>query len=104
MKYPKFFWIGEESEIFVAESFEQLLADKGNCGSGIEVIVGGTPCDYFGASMEWGELDGSERLTVRDTDENERYCGTFTGNLHDIYARFDGGRHEMPVMLLSQYA
>lgn len=109
MKTPKFFWLGETSEIFVAESIFQLIDDRGHCGTGIE-RCSLSPTDWpriFDSGdeeMEWGEFDGSERMTIRDSDENDRYCGSFTGNLHDIYARFNGGRFEMPVMLLSQYA
>ncbi|WP_246795659.1 hypothetical protein [Burkholderia perseverans] len=100
----RFFWIGERSEIFAAVSFQQLLDDAGECGSGIEFVDAGTPFDRDGAPIEYGELDGNEhRLTVVELDHRERPLGNLTGSLHDIYARSDGGRHKLPAMLLTAY-
>jgi hypothetical protein len=106
MTYPRFFWIGETTEIFVAESFEQLVADKGHCGSGLErfSLTDGAPIDDWGDPIEWGEFGGGKRLTIRDTDENDRPCGTFRGSLHDIYVRLNGERFGLPSQLLSSYS
>ncbi|MFM0256055.1 hypothetical protein [Paraburkholderia sediminicola] len=104
MSNPRFFWIGEESEIFVAASWEQLLADQGQCGSGIESVVDGLALADDGEPMEWGELDPIEtRMTMRNCDENERRLETLTGNLYDLYAWTDGGRFNLPVMFSTQY-
>lgn len=104
MTYPRFFWIGETSEVFVAESFEQLVADEGQCGSGLERFDKGVPVDEFGDPIEWGEINGNCRLTIRDCDENGRPRGTLAGSMHDMYAWLDGGRYNMPVMFFTQYA
>ncbi|WP_438391130.1 hypothetical protein [Caballeronia sp. DA-9] len=100
---PRFFWIGEESEMFVAESFEQLIEESSCCGTGIEKIVDGIPVNYEGEPVEWGEFTGSERMTIRNCDENERPLERMTGSLHDIYAWTDGGRYAMPVMFMTAY-
>lgn len=110
-RHVRFFWIGEESELFVAESIDQLVADRGSCGTGIHssecVLEAGeakwTLFDYHGTEIEWGEFDGSLRTTIRECDENERPLGTLTGSLLDIYAHVDGGRRTLPVMLMTQY-
>jgi hypothetical protein len=105
----RFFWIGEESEIFAAESILQLALDDGQCGTGIgEFVVdaerGILLFDEDGDSLDWGEHDGTEkRLTVQDCDDEDNPRGTLTGSLHDIYAWSDGGRFGLPVMLLTQY-
>ncbi|WLE60267.1 hypothetical protein GIY62_06290 [Burkholderia plantarii] len=100
----RFFWIGERSEIFAAVSFQQLLDDAGQCGSGIEFVDAGTPFDRDGEPIEYGELDGNtHRLTVMERDSADRPLGYLTGSLHDIYARVDGGRFKLPSMLLTWY-
>lgn len=109
---PCFFWIGEHSEIYVAESIEQLAASD-DCGTGIGRYtddfngIGVREVLLFGDDdepLEWGEFDPiTTRMTVRNCDENERHLETLTGNLHDIYAWVDGGRHGLPVMLLTGY-
>jgi hypothetical protein len=98
MPNPRFFWIAEETEVFVAESLDQLINDVGWCGTGIARACGDKLFDEQGEEMEWGELSPFERRTVRSNEAG----GTFTGDLLDIY--FHGGRHfNLPVMLFSQY-
>lgn len=110
MSNVRFFWIGEESEIFAAESIHQLAADEGHCGTGIGRFaympnVSVVLFDDGDEPLEWGELDGVEtRMTVRNCDDDERRLETLTGNLYDIYAWGDGGRYNLPVLLTTQYA
>ncbi|CAG9195713.1 conserved hypothetical protein [Paraburkholderia tropica] len=105
MKTPRFFWIGETSEIFVAESWQQILADQGQCGTGIESVVDGAALDDDGEEIEWGELDpNTMRMWMWDCDENERPRGLINGNLYDLYALTDGGRFNMPVLFCTQYS
>ncbi|WP_186155633.1 hypothetical protein [Burkholderia gladioli] len=99
----KFFWISEESEIFVATSFAQILTDAGACGTGINSVVDGVPLDSDGAPIEWGEVDGNVRTTIVELDRRERVLGTLNASLRDIYERTDGGRYSLPNMLLTQY-
>ena len=103
MSNVRFFWIGEPSEIFAAESWEQILADAGESGTGLEKFVDGVPVDDWGDPIDWGEIDGSDRLTVRDCDEDERRLGTLTGSMHDHYAWQGGERYGLPVMMFTQY-
>lgn len=103
MTIVRFFWIGEPSEVFAAESWEQILADAGYSGTGIENIVDGAPIDDFGDPIEWGEIDGNDRVTVRDCDEDERPLGTLRGSMHDHFAWQGGGRYGLPVMMFTQY-
>ena len=110
---PRFFWIGEYSEVFVAESLDQLLADEGSCGSGIARYT--DDFDYTGIrvlkifddngdELEWGEYSGLERDTIRNCDDDERRLETLTGSLFDLYAWTDGGRYQMPVMFMTGYS
>jgi hypothetical protein len=105
MNSIRFFWIGEESEIFVAASWEKILNDQGHCGTGIESVVDGVALAEDGEPMEWGELDPIEtRMWMWNCDEDERPLGMIRGNLYDIYAWTDGGRYNMPVLFSTQYA
>ncbi|OUL79903.1 hypothetical protein [Paraburkholderia hospita] len=111
MNNVRFFWIGEDTEIFVAESITQLIeGDNHRCGTGVErheIDGDGTVRLYGddGDELEWGELDGvATRMTFRNCDDNERRLETLTGNLFDLYAWTDGGRFGLPVMFSTAYA
>jgi hypothetical protein len=97
MPNPRFFWIGEETEVFVAESLDHLI-NGGWCGTGIARACDDKLFDDHGYEMEWGELSPFERRTVRSNEAG----GTFTGDLLDIYFHY-GQRFNLPVMLFSQY-
>ncbi|WP_186056832.1 hypothetical protein [Burkholderia gladioli] len=99
----RFFWFGEESEIFCATSIQQLFDDKGNCGTGIHRVIDGKPVEYDGEAIEYGELDPDARTTIIEIDEDERPIGQFTGTLSEIYGRTIAGKYELPVMLMTQY-
>ena len=76
MPNPRFFWIGEETEVFAAESLQQLVDDAGRCGSGVGLMRGEDLFDESGEPMQWGEVDAFERTTIREGEDGSG--GTFT--------------------------
>lgn len=110
MSNPRFFWIGEESEIFVAQSIRQLARDNGHSGTGVgrwedHPDRGVLLFDEENDPLEWGELDPiGTRMWMWNCDENERPLGMIRGNLFDLHAWTDGGRYNMPVLFSTQYA
>jgi hypothetical protein len=100
---PRFFWIGEESEVFVADSWEQILADDGNSGTGIEKVVDGVAYDDLGEPIEYGELPANRPVKFRVMDEDERLTGEiFEGTLAQMAERWPA--NSLPEMLMTQYA
>ncbi|MCA8328477.1 hypothetical protein [Burkholderia cepacia] len=102
MEHPRirFFWIGEESEIFVALSWDQLLADDGKCGSGIR--VDGT-LDWNDEPADFGELPPTTRVRFAVVDEHDRRTGEiFDGTLAEVAERWPP--KSLPEMLMTQYA
>ena len=104
----RFFWVGEESEIFVAASIRQLASDNGRAGTGIDrwedhADRGVLLFDEEGEMIEWGELDAiATRMTLRKRGDDDRPLETLRGNLYDLYAWTDG-RFNLPVMFCTQY-
>lgn len=107
----RFFWIGEESEVFVAASLDQLLAAT-ECGTGIERFTDDFDhtgirvlklFDDSGDEMEWGELVGTTRVKFNVIDDDERQTGgLFEGTLDEMHARWPA--NSLPEMLMTQYA
>ncbi len=110
----RFFWVGEQSEIFAAHHIQDLATHDGRAaGSGIQRCEQRTLDDGFvllslfdehGNRILWGELPGTTRELIRETDDDDRVTGTFTGSLFDIYEWDNGGRYGLPWMLMTQYA
>ncbi|PRZ51180.1 hypothetical protein BX589_12021 [Paraburkholderia fungorum] len=99
----RFFWIGEESEVFAAESWEQILADDGHSGTGIEKVVDGIAIDDMGDPIEWGEVPADRPVRFNVVDENERLTGeVFEGTLGQLAERWPP--NSLPEMLMTQYA
>jgi hypothetical protein len=97
---PRFFWIGEESEVFVADSWEQLLADDGKCGSGIR--ADGTS-EIDAEAAEHGELSPDTVVQFAVVDQDERRTGEiFEGTLAQVAERWPP--NSLPQMLMTQYA
>ncbi|ARK80982.1 hypothetical protein BOC40_11665 [Burkholderia pseudomallei] len=96
----RFFWIGEESEIFAAESWEQILADSGRCGSGVR--ADGTS-ELDGQPAEYGELPADTKVQFAVVDDNERRTGEiFEGTLAQVIERWPA--NSLPEMVMTQYA
>jgi len=106
----RFFWIGEESEVFAATSIRQLARDDGHAGTGIarwedHPDRGVLLFDGQDERIDWGELDAiTTRMTLRNRGDDDRPLESLTGNLYDLYAWTDGGRFNLPVMFCTQYA
>lgn len=99
-RHIRFFWIGEESEIFVALSWEQLLADDGKCGSGIS--ADGT-LDWNDGPAEFGELPPTARVRFAVVDDHDRRTGEiFEGTLEQVAERWPP--RSLPEILMTQYA
>lgn len=95
----RFFWIGEESEIFVAESWDQILADGGSCGSGVR---GDGISELDNALAEYGELAPATRVQFTVVDEHERRTGEiFEGTLAQVIERWPP--KSLPEMVMTQY-
>ena len=78
----RFFWVGEQSEIFAAHHIQDLATHDGRAaGSGIQRCEQRT-FDEHGNRILWGELPGTTRELVRETDD-DRVTGTFTGSLFE---------------------
>ncbi|KGS34475.1 hypothetical protein X962_2006 [Burkholderia pseudomallei MSHR7343] len=96
----RFFWIGEESEIFAAKSWEQILADNGSCGSGVR-SDGVSELD--GEPAEYGELSPDTLVQFAVVEDNERRTGEiFEGTLAQVIERWPV--KSLPEMVLTQYA
>lgn len=103
MTTVRFFWIGEESEIFAAESWEQILADDGKSGTGIERVIDGIAYDDLGERIEYGEVPADRPVRFLIADEDESSTGeVFEGTLAKFHERWPA--KELPEMLLTQYA
>jgi hypothetical protein len=98
----RFFWIGEQSEVFAAESWEQIIADEGNSGTGIGKVVDGMPLDDFGDPIEWGELPADQKVRFNVVDDDERPTGElFEGTLAEMHDRWPS--KAFPEMLMTGY-
>jgi hypothetical protein len=98
----RFFWIGEESEVFAAESWEQILADEGKSGTGIGKVVAGVPLDEFDDPIEWGELPADQKVRFNVADDDERPTGElFEGTLAEMHDRWPS--KAFPEMLMTGY-
>ncbi|MGX6999855.1 hypothetical protein [Caballeronia sp. KNU42] len=108
---PRFFWIGETSEVFAATSIEQLTAAT-ECGTGIERFT--DDFDYTGVrvmklfdesgdEMDWGEFPADHAVSFNVIDEDERKTGeVFEGTLAAVFARWPS--KSLPEMLMTGYA
>ncbi|WP_323118118.1 hypothetical protein [Burkholderia alba] len=112
-QHIRFFWLGDESEIFVAESIYDLATEAGRqAGSNIASLLADRKTgarlpllfDADDRLILWGEIPGTMRQTIVETDDDDYPIGTFTGSLFDIYECDNGGRYGLPWMLMTQYA
>lgn len=96
----RFFWIGEESEIFAAESWEQILSSGDSCGSGVR--ADGTS-ELDDEPAEYGELAPTTRVQFAVVDEHERRTDEiFEGTLAQVIERWPP--KSLPEMVMTQYA
>ncbi|WP_334037880.1 hypothetical protein [Burkholderia gladioli] len=95
----RFFWIHEHSEIFVAESWQQILQDAGNCGSAIRAD-GTSEMNY--EPVEYGELPPTTRVQFAVIDNQGFRTGEiFDGTLEQLIARWPAKK--LPELVFTQY-